>query len=129
MALLRCRRRIAGLLFNRPVNETTTTTQPGTTHGTPPRHVTRDDLRGVWAITWRTLLLGPVVVPLGYAVLIAWLASLVVPPLYAGICVYAGDYALGALTAAVWVAWLKFAPRWFKPLFGNWRDEGPGPWV
>lgn len=100
------------------------TTKPGPNPTAPPRHANSAVLRGIWAIAWRALLLGPIAIPLGYAVLIAWLASLVVPPIYAGICVYAGDYPLGALTAAVWVAWLRFAPRWVKSLFENCRDDG-----
>jgi hypothetical protein len=81
----------------------------------------REDLRGLWSIAWRALVVGPVVVPLGYAVLVLVMASLVLPPLYAGICLCAGDYVLGGLVVAGWAVWLRFAPRLLKPVLENWR--------
>ena len=89
-----------------------------------PRPSMWEDLRGLWSVAWRALLLGPVVVPLGYLALILGVVSLVFPPAYCIVCLYTGDYLLGALAAIGWAVWLRVAPRFLRPMFENWRDDG-----
>jgi hypothetical protein len=83
----------------------------------------RGDMKGLWAITWRAVLFGPIVVPLGYAALILAFASLLLPPIYVITCFVGGDILLGVAVGIAYALWLRYGGMLLQPVFENWRDD------
>jgi len=77
----------------------------------------RSDLKALWSVGWRMILLTPIVVPLGFAVLILAVASLFLPPLYAIICLFTGDYFLSFIALVLWALWLRFGRMILRAVF------------
>ncbi len=90
----------------------------------PAKSEPREDLKKLWAITWRAVLFGPIVVPLGYAALILGFMSLFLPPIYVIICLVGGDFLLGVAVGIAYALWLRHGGRLLKLVFENWRDDG-----
>ncbi|MBE0545552.1 MAG: hypothetical protein IH623_29805 [Verrucomicrobia bacterium] len=70
--------------------------------------LTKNDWRGLWSVLWRILILGPIVWILGLALLLLVLAAFVVPPIYAILALYTGDWLFGIVALAGWAVVLRF---------------------
>ena len=83
------------------------------------RLVTTTECKGLWAILWRVVFLGPLVGILGLAFVTMILAILIVPPIYAGFAFYAGDWMPAIGSVLGWILVLPFG----KPVF-RWTFQG-----
>jgi len=70
--------------------------------------VSKNDWKGLWAVLWRTLILGPIVWILGLVLLFLVLALLIVPPFYAVLAFFNGDWLFGILALTGWLVVLRF---------------------
>jgi len=70
--------------------------------------LTKNDLKGLWAVLWRSLILGPVIWILGTALLTLVIAAFFVPPIYAVLAFYTGDWLVGILALITWFVFLHF---------------------
>jgi hypothetical protein len=70
--------------------------------------LTKNEQKGLWAILWRVLLLSPILWTLGLALLMLIVAAFVVPPFYAALAFFTGDWFFGAGSLLVWFALLYF---------------------
>jgi len=83
----------------------------------------RNDLKGLWAILWRSLILGPVLWLFGLALLVLVIGAFVVPPLYAILAFFTGDWLFGILALIAWFVLLRFR----RPIL-RWALEGIEYW-
>lgn len=68
---------------------------------------------------WRILIFGPIVWILGLALLLLVMTAFVVPPIYAILAFYTGDWLFGIVALAGWAVVLRFR----RPLL-RWTLEG-----
>lgn len=69
---------------------------------------TKIDWRGLWAIFWRVLILGPIFGILGIGLLALIMGAFVVPPIYAAAAFYTGDWLFGIAALIPWFVVLRF---------------------
>ena len=81
--------------------------------------LTKNDWRGLWAVLWRFLLFGPILLPIGFVILVVAMAATVAPFAYAAVLMTSGHFLLGMLLAFLWSAALWLA----RPVF-DWLFEG-----
>ena len=81
--------------------------------------LTKNEWRGLWAIFWRVLILGPILGVLGLALLVLVIAAFVVPPLHAALAFLTGDWLEGAAALIGWFVVLRFR----RPIL-RWAFEG-----
>jgi hypothetical protein len=74
------------------------------------------EVKGLWALCWRMLLLGPFVAIFGSLFLIAVLAAYLLP-LYALVEVIGGNYLESIVIIALWILWLRFGKPFRKISF------------
>ncbi|HEY9171129.1 MAG TPA: hypothetical protein VI136_02480 [Verrucomicrobiae bacterium] len=82
-------------------------------------HLTKNEWKGLWAILWRVLVLGPIVGLFGLALLVMIIAVFLGPPAYAAFAFLSGDWLLGIVALAGWSVVLCFR----RP-FLRWTLEG-----
>jgi hypothetical protein len=61
----------------------------------------------LWSVLWRTLIFGPILMPLGAAALAAVLASIFASPVFIGILFIEGHYFLAPVALVGWLFWLR----------------------
>jgi hypothetical protein len=81
--------------------------------------LSKNEWKGLWAILWRVLLLGPIVGIIGIAWLQVVFAALFLPPFYAAFAYYSGDWLFGVATLIGWLIVLRFG----RPLL-RWTFQG-----
>ena len=81
--------------------------------------LTKDDYKGLWAVLWRVLILGPILWILGLALLVLVMGAFVAPPLYAALAFFTGDWVFGVAALIGWFVVLRFR----RPLL-RWALEG-----
>jgi hypothetical protein len=81
--------------------------------------LTKDDYKGLWAVLWRVLILGPILWIFGLALLVLVIGAFVAPPLYAALAFFTGDWLFGFAALFVWFVVLRFR----RPLL-RWALEG-----
>ncbi len=71
----------------------------------------RRDIRGIWALAWRSVVLLPVMLATFFLLVLLFVA-VALPPVFAGIFLFAGLWWLGVASIAAWVcvlwAWRRF---------------------
>jgi hypothetical protein len=77
----------------------------------------KSDLKGIWAILWRSTLLVAVMLPIGLALLTLAVGTLIVPPIYAVVCLFGENVFLGVLVMVLWIGWLFLARRFYAIVF------------
>jgi hypothetical protein len=82
-------------------------------------HLTRNEWKGLWAILWRVLVLGPIVGLFGLALLALVSVAFVGPLACAAIAFLSGDWLLGIAALAVWCVVLRFGRSFLR-----WTLEG-----
>jgi hypothetical protein len=65
----------------------------------------------LWSLFWWTLLIGPILMPIGLIVLIAVIVSILHPPIYTIFLFLDGRFFVGGLLLAAWLIWLRFGLR------------------
>jgi hypothetical protein len=81
--------------------------------------LTKNDCKGLWAILWRTLIFGPILWIVGLLLLMSVLGAFIVPPIYAVLAFFTGDWLWGITALIAWLVVLRFR----KPLL-RWAFEG-----
>jgi hypothetical protein len=81
--------------------------------------LSENEWKGLWAVLWRVLLLGPIVGLLGLAWLLVVSAAVIAPPLYAAFALFSGDGLFGIAALVGWFTLLRFG----RPLF-RWTLQG-----
>jgi hypothetical protein len=81
--------------------------------------LTRNDRKGLWAILWRTLIFAPILWILGLLLFTLVLGAFIVPPIYAVLAFFAGDWLWGITALIVWFVLLCFR----RPIL-RWTFEG-----
>jgi hypothetical protein len=88
------------------------------------RVLTKEDWKSLWGILWRVLLFGPILFPLGVAILVLILGFLLIPPCYALLAITSGDVLLGLAVGGVWLVLLRFSRRLLRKVFEGWEYTG-----
>jgi hypothetical protein len=83
----------------------------------------KSDLKGIWAILWRSTLLVAVMLPIGLAMLTLAIGTLIMPPIYAVACLFGGNFFLGVLVIVLWIGWLSLAGRFYAIVFEGWECD------
>jgi hypothetical protein len=78
--------------------------------------LTRKDLLGLWSVLWRLLLFGPILLPLGFALLVIVLGFATLPPFYALIFIINGKVFMGIGVAIVWFILFRLSRRLLRRL-------------
>jgi len=81
--------------------------------------VSKNDWKGLWAVFWRTFVFGPAVWIFGLALLLLVFAAFILPPLYAVLAFFTGDWFWGILALTGWLIVLRFR----RPIL-HWALEG-----
>ena len=79
------------------------------------------DIKALWAVGWRMLLVGPFVAIFGGLFLIVLIALTFIAPFYALICIIAGDYFYSVAVLMIWLVWLRFSRRIWKFAGEGWN--------
>jgi hypothetical protein len=79
----------------------------------------KDDLKPLWAIFWRLLILAPFLWILGLGLFVAIFVAFIAPPFYSVIAFISGDYLYGIAILIGWLVLLRFR----KPMF-RWAFDG-----
>lgn len=83
----------------------------------------KTQLVGVWALTWRCLLLTPLM-PVLIALWIMYGAAYVVPPVWMLVCFWYGLIGEGVLTLLAWFCWLWLGRKISKYFEDGWAFAG-----
>ena len=78
---------------------------------------TKEEWNGLWAILWRLVLFGPILLPLGFGLLMIALGLLAGPPIYAARAIANGQWLMGLTIAAVWCCTLRLTRGLLRRLF------------
>jgi hypothetical protein len=62
----------------------------------------------LWSLLWRTLIIGPILMPFGMVFLAGVVASILGPPFYVCILFMHGRYFVGPFLFVAWLVWLRF---------------------
>ena len=81
--------------------------------------LTKNDRKGLWAILWRVLVFGPIVWIVGLALLVLLIGAFVVPPIYAALAFFTGDWLLSIAALIPWFVVIRFR----RPIL-RWALEG-----
>ena len=81
--------------------------------------LTKNEWKGLWAILWRVLLLGPFVGLLGLALLVLVISAFVAPLCFAFIAFLDERWLVGILWLIPWMVLLRFSRRIWR-----WLLEG-----
>jgi len=73
--------------------------------------LTKNDLRGLWAILWRTVVFVPFLWIIGLVLMALVIGAFVALPVYAGVSIYMGDWRLGIAALLLWIVVLRFRNR------------------
>ena len=83
----------------------------------------KTQLVGVWALTWRCLLLTPLM-PVLMALWVLYLFAYVLPLFWAFACFFNGLIGEGALSLIAWAGWLRLARKTSKYFEDDWAFAG-----
>ena len=81
--------------------------------------LTRNDLKGLWAILWRSLILGPILWILGLGLFTLVIGAFLGLPFYAVLAFLTGDWLWGIVALIAWGVLLRFR----RPIL-RWALEG-----
>ncbi len=73
----------------------------------PPVLLRQGEAKALWGLCWRMVLLAPIGI-LGVALLTLVFALSILPPFYAILLIYLGDYLWAVLTLVGWGVWFRF---------------------
>ena len=82
------------------------------------------DLKGLWAVCWRSMLFIPIMLPIGMLLLILGIGAALCPPCYAVICFIEGDVLLGMASLVGWIIWIFISRRFYRLLLEGWEYGG-----
>ena len=83
----------------------------------------KNDIKGFWAVAWRSLIVGPLIFPLGAVLfVIAIFAPFLV--LVAAALLYEGEYSHGCASLAVWIVWFVFRRPLNRFVFEGFEHSG-----
>jgi hypothetical protein len=88
------------------------------------RGLTKDEWKILWAILWRLLVFGPILMTLGLAMFGVVMAFLLCPPVLAAIDFFTGSIWLGLLILGVWFAAVWFSRKWLRKFFKEFEGIG-----
>ncbi len=81
-----------------------------------PSRITSEELKGLWAIGWRFLLLGPILLPIGLAIL-GLVIVIVLGPFCYGIYLMCSEHIIwGVVVSLAWCVVLKMSRFLFQKL-------------
>jgi hypothetical protein len=86
--------------------------------------VVKTDLKGLWAICWRSMLFIPIMLPIGILLLVVGIGAMILPPAYALICFAGGDVLLGIAVLVGWIIWIFVSRKFYPLLFQGWDHGG-----
>jgi hypothetical protein len=86
-----------------------------------PELLLRGEAKAMWGLCWRMILWAPIGI-LGVGALTLVIGLLIIPPLYAAILVYGGDYFWAALTLIGWGLWFRFGGPVRRFVNEGWED-------
>jgi hypothetical protein len=78
------------------------------------------EAKALWGLCWRMILLAPIGI-LGVVLFTLVLGLWMLPPFYAAILVYSGDYLWAVLTLIGWGVWLRFGGRLRRFVYEGWE--------
>lgn len=81
--------------------------------------LTRNDIKGLWAILWRTLILAPLLWLLGLVLFALLIGAFVLPPVYAVFAIFIGCWLWGVAALVPWFILLHYR----RPIL-RWLLEG-----
>jgi hypothetical protein len=81
--------------------------------------LTKNDWKGLWAVLWRALIFGPILGLLGAVLMFLVIAAFVLPPVYAALAFFTGDWIFGLMALVGWGVVL-----WFRRPILDWTMEG-----
>ena len=81
--------------------------------------LTKDDWKGLWAVVWRLLILGPIIGIVGLALLLLVTGVFVGLPIYSVSAFFSGDWSFGVAAFMAWLVALRFG----RPLL-RWTFDG-----
>ncbi len=65
----------------------------------------------LWSLLWRTLIIGPILMPFGLAFLLLVFASILAPPIYVCTLFVEGQYFAASALLVAWLSWLRSGLR------------------
>lgn len=78
--------------------------------------ITSDELKGLWGILWRFLLLGPILLPLGLALFVLAIAISFAPIAF-GVYLMCSEHVVwGIVVCLAWMTVLRMSRRLFQKL-------------
>jgi hypothetical protein len=81
--------------------------------------LTKNDWKGLLSVLWRVLIFGPILWIVGSALLMLIIAAFVLPPIYAAVAFFNGDWLYGIAALITWILVLRFR----RPIL-RWALEG-----
>jgi hypothetical protein len=84
----------------------------------------KSDIKGLWAVGWRMLVLSPFVAVFGSLFFMALIVLTFFLPICALGCLIAGDYLYAAAAIIGWLLWLRFGRRVRKYADEGWAYAG-----
>ena len=72
------------------------------------RGLTKNDWKGLFAVICCALIFGPILWTFGFALLVLVVAAFIVPPLYAAVFFFDGDWLYGIAALIIWIIALRF---------------------
>jgi hypothetical protein len=86
--------------------------------------MTKGDWKNLWAILWRMLLFGPVLLPLGFALLLLISVVAFGPICYGLVLILGGHTFWGCTVLAAWLIVLRMARPVFRRVFDGIKYAG-----
>lgn len=83
------------------------------------RCLSKSEWAGLWAILWRMVVFGPILMPLGVALFLGTVVGIFAPPGYALIAFITGDYVSGLLILAGWLIFMRLTRRLRRQLLAG----------
>jgi hypothetical protein len=82
-----------------------------------PNRLSKQEWKSLWGILWRTLLLGPIIFPLGACLLALTVGFLLGPPFYAIILMLEGHPFAAVALVVTWFGLVRWARSVIKKVF------------
>ncbi|HEY6167077.1 MAG TPA: hypothetical protein VI454_03495 [Verrucomicrobiae bacterium] len=86
--------------------------------------LTREEWKSLWGILWRLLLFGPILLPLGAALLFLVAGFVFVPPCYAFMAIVDGHVLRGIVVAAAWLVLFRLNRNLLRKMFEGLEYSG-----
>jgi hypothetical protein len=86
----------------------------------PPVLLRQGEAKALWGLCWRMVLLAPIGI-LGVVLFTLVLGLWMLPPFYAAILIYCGDYLWAVLTLIGWGVWLRFGGPVRRFVYEGWE--------